>query len=314
MFSNNTKISSFYPTNKRPNTHNNNSFTNNKNNLSNNNINNLFINNQFLNYQNDSISSSVELALITVNLSYPRLKLMSVEELDNYVKTMAYNNSYDSKKYLLALNILTEEIEKKQNNVIKQQLPNNQNKNNKDLQNNKINMNEVLYIEPEEFNLNTNFNSNNNDYLTNHTNQSKSNSVFFLNDTNTSENNYKLFARQNKNLDMSTYSGNPLGTFKITNNEPFNSVRPINQFHKNDSKYLYNQLNNDNDIIANNDNNNNFNSQFTFKNNYSSNINNNNIIQQTSTLSNPQMFMTNGKNRRTSNLDVGSSNNYVIIK
>ena len=43
-------------------------------------------------------------------------------------------------------------------------------------------------------------------------------------------------------------------------------------------------------------------------------IKSNNIIQQSSIISNPSNFQINGGRRRTSNLDIGNSDNYVIIK
>lgn len=337
MFSNNPKVASFYPTNKRPNTNfYNHSLTNTL--MTNSSPNNMsFIDNQALNFQEKSISDSVELALITVNLSYTKFKSMNREELDNYVKIAAYNNSYESKKFLLALNILIAEIDKTHNNVIKQQLPlnkninknynQNYNQNNNshfDFQEKKINMNEVICIEPDEFNLNTHMDSSDN--FSNYTNDPILQTMSFFNNSNNSTNSnnsynsntgQKFSIKQNRNLDMSTFSGNPLGTFKITNSQPVNSLRPINQSHKNDLEII-----NQHDNISNNTNittpvylsNQNLTSRFTPQFNYTSSINNNNIIQQTSTLSNPMMFQGNGGRRRTSNMDVTSSNDYVIIK
>lgn len=329
MFSNNPKVASFYPTNKRPNTNfYNHSLTNTlMTNSSTNNDNLSFTNNQPLNFQNKSISDSVELALITVNLSYTKFKSMSREELDNYVKIAAYNNSYESKKFLLALNILIAEIDKTHNNVIKQQLPLNQNKNQNYNQNNnsyfdyqekKINMNDVICVEPDEFNLNTHMNSCDNS--TNYTHEPISQSMSFLNNTNNyndSSTSQKFSIKQNRNLDMSTFSGNPLGTFKITNSQPVNSLRPINQSHKKDLE-IVNQLDNMSNKtnistpVYSSDQNLTFRSAPQF--NYTSSMNSNSIIQQTSTLSNPMMFQGNGGRRRTSNMDVSSSNDYVIIK
>ena len=55
---------------------------------------------------------------------------MNREELEIHVKTMAFNNNYESKKFLLALNILNKELDKTHNNIIKQQITST-NKNNK---------------------------------------------------------------------------------------------------------------------------------------------------------------------------------------
>jgi hypothetical protein len=336
MHSNNSKIASFYPSQKRPS--NQNLFNNNLGNsvgiFPNNNDKGLFINNHPINYHDDTISDSLELALITVNLSYIRFKSMNKEELDNYVKTTAYYNSHDSKKYLLALNILNSEIDKTKNNLIIKQQPTNQNKNNKS-QNysfeNKINMNDMICVEPDEFNLNTGAMHIDNISIIN---QSKLQSTSF-NDTHNSQNlgnsyntnihdsNQKFPFKQNKNLDMSTYNGNPLGTFKITNNLPMNSLRPINQLNKQNTQFTNREDN------SNTSNQINENSQFNSYNSYithnshnpnydysyeNSTLNRNGIIRQTSTLSNSSMFQGNNNGRkRTSNLDVSNSNNYITI-
>lgn len=340
MFSNNSKVASFYPTNKRPiaNFHNH-SLTNpvsaHTNNIS-------FINNQAINYQDKSISDSVELALITINLSYVNFKSMNREELDNYVKNVAYNNNYESKKFLLALNILNAEIDKTHNNII-QQTPVNNSNNNKshfDSQENKINMNEVMCVEPDEFDLDTNMT--NFDNSTCYSHESHPQTISFINNANNKNminSGQQFIIKQNKNLNMSTYSGNPMGTFKITNNQPVNSLRPINQSHKNDFE-IVNQQDNISNIsnmtasihLSKPDINLNFaslhddtsrqniisqhnhNSQYKHNSQYGQTPNVNNIIQQTSTLSNPLMFQGNGGRKRTSNMDVGNSNNYLIIK
>ena len=336
MFSNNPKVASFYPTNKSSNTNFYNQLSANTTMTNSFGANNsmLFTNNQPINYQNKSISDSVELALITVNLSYSKFKSMDKEELDNHIKVAAYNNGYESKKFLLALNILNAEIDKTQHNIIKQQSPQN-NKSYVDTQENKINMSEVICVEPDEFNLDTHMS--NSDNSTNYTYESRSQPISFvnnINNTNTFNPNQKFIIKQNKNLDMSTYSGNPMGIFKITNSQPVNSVRPINQFHKNNFEVVTQQDNMSNTSNTSNvsnmtnmtnmtapthlfNSNSDFSSQHNYtsamNNNQSSNINNN-IIRQTSTLSNPLMFQGNGGRKRTSNMDISSSNNFVTIK
>jgi hypothetical protein len=320
MFSNNSKVASFYPVNKRSNTNFNNFITNPTANSFSTNYNNLaFGDGQCLNYQDNSISDSVELALITVNLSHNRFKSMNREELDSYIKSIAYNNSFESKKFLLALNILTAEIDKTYNNIIKQQPVINKNKNQNnnqylksdyDFQEKKINMNEVICIEPDEFNLNTNLHSSDN--FTSYTNSSMSQGFSpNINPTDPYNKNINKNVpfKQNKNLEMSTFSGNPMGTFKITNNQPMNSLRPINPIRKN---ILDNTSNYDNVSQQTNTT-----SQFYFednssygsfdtKSNFHDTIGNKNIIQQTTPLSNPLMFQGNGGRKRTSNMDAST--------
>jgi hypothetical protein len=326
MFTNNTKIASFYPTSKRPNNSNyfnqlsNTSLTT----TSNKNNNLTFLNNgEAINFQDKTISPSIELALITINLSNGRFKSMSREELDNYVKTMAYNNSYDSRKYLLAFNILNAEIDKIHNHIIIQQPSLNKNtieksKLEKNMSNNRINMNEMICIEPDEFKLNTFSNGEKSDYTS-----MTSNSNYYLNSQSVPmKSNHsiinqnfdsKLASKQNKNMDMSTYNGNPMGLFRITNNNPGNSVRPINPIIKQDfdnTSCLTNINHQDNTSSVNNI----YNQSQNLTQYSKQAINHNNIIQQSSIITNGNNFQTNGGRRRTSNLDVGNSNNYVIIK
>jgi hypothetical protein len=322
MFSNNPKIASFYPTSKRPNNSNYfNQFsnpslttpTNTNNNIS------FLSKDEPINFQDKSISPSVELALITVNLSSGRFKTMSREELDNYVKTAAYNNSYDSRKYLLALNILNSEIDKNYNHIIKQQLqPNKIEKSHfeKAKNENRINMNDMICIESDEFKLNTFITDEFADsssmcpnFISQSASMTSNNMGNMYSTSNNNSNSNSKFIKQNRNLDMSTYSGNPMGSFRITNNNPGNSFRPINQIHKSEI-----------DITSNQDNMSTMSTMSNMSNVYNNTnltnkqINQNNIIQQSSMLSNPLNFQINGGRRRTSNLDVGSSDNYVIIK
>jgi hypothetical protein len=307
MFTNNSKIASFYPTSKRPN---NSNYFNQFSNTSltspsttNNNL--TFLNNgEAIIFQDKTISPSIELALITVNLSNGRFKSMSREELDSYVKTVAYNNSHDSRKYLLALNILNAEIDKNQNHIIIQQSSLNKNTIEKShletMNTNRIHMNENICIEPDEFKLNTFSNSNKSDFTCMSSNYN-------------SNLNSKFASNQHKNMDMSTYNGNPMGLFKITNNNPGNSVRPINQIIKQDfdnTSCLTNINHQDNTSSVNNI----YNQSQNLTQYPKQAINNNNIIQQSTIMTNPNNFQTNSGRRRTSNLDVGNSDNYVIIK
>lgn len=308
MFSNNPKIASFYPTAKRPT-----NFYQNTNLVGNNNIYNNEKFNIFNKNESNNISDSVELALITVNLSYARFKTMEREELENYIKTMAYNNGYDSKKYLLSLNILMGEFNKiQQSYIIRQDLYKEQNKPKTALENTlmvqqKFNINELAVIEPDEFNLNIPVIPINKTPTTN---------FIFKNDTNfdnLTQQSQNFSIKQNKNLDMSTYSGNPFGVTKITNNNPVSSVRPINQINKFniDNSNTIDKSNSLNTESLQNHNRNYYtdNDNMTFN-----SQNTNNIIKQTSFIQNPSSVISSGGKRRTSNLDVGTSNNYIIIQ
>jgi hypothetical protein len=158
-------------------------------------------------------------------------------------------------------------------------------------------MNEIICIEPDEFNLNINNNSCNS--TSDNSFQLKQTHNIFDN-SNTERSNFTE-NKNRQNLHLSTYSGNPYGISKITYSEPFNSIKPLNQ-NNNRNNYINNQDNNTNT--------NNFNK-----------FGNNNIIQQTSKLSNQNLFQNNGGRRRTNNLDIsssnnldiGSSNNYITI-
>jgi len=303
MFSNNTKISSFYPT--IPNNFFTKTNTTNTTNTTNNDL--SSIRNMPLNFQDKTISDSVELALITINLSLAKFKSMNKDEVENYVKNIIYNNSFESKKYMLALNILINETDRTFNNIIKQQLPNKNNNQsnlfNFNFQENKINLNDAICIEPDEFNLNTD-NTTKIDY-----NTTKLDNNTFFND-NTNNSNQTFFIKSNKNLEMSTFNGNPMGTFKITNSLPANSLRPINQ-----TKKLFNQTDNTTNYSN------------TTKPIYLSDPNlpkksshqlttniksNNNVILQTSHLANQNSFSNNGK-KRSSNMDISKSNDYIVI-
>lgn len=300
MFSNNSKVASFYPTIKRTN-----HFNNNQNaNFINQNLSNKF--NNFNN--NDTTSDSVELALITVNLNYARFKSMSIPELDSYVKTLAFNNSFDNKKYLLALNILLNEAQKiQQNIVIKQDVKQNNQKTffEKKTSDNSIDFNNVAVIEPDEFNLDIN----------SEINKPTPQSNFFIKQDFTNQTNVsqpKFAFKQNRNLDLSTFHGNPFGVTKITNNNPVSSVRPINRTNDN--------ITNFNTTINNNDNSSyyetatNFASD-DFSDNFSQRtLTTSNIIKQGSFIQNPSSVFASGGKRRTSNLDVGSSNNYLTFQ
>lgn len=338
MFTNNSKIASFYPTSKRPNNSNyfnqfsNTSLTNPS--TTNNNL--TFLNNgEPINFQDKTISPSIELALITINLSNGRFKSMSREELDNYVKMTAYNNSNDSRKYLLALNILNTEIENNQNHIIIQQPSLKKNTIDKShlektMSNNRINMNNMnnmICIEPDEFKLNIISNSDKSDCTSNSNYYLNSQSVPMTTDNSIFNQNFnsKLASKQNKNMDMSTYNGNPMGLFRITNNNPGNSVRPINPIIKQDfdnESCLTNANHRDNTCNTSNTSNISYASSVNNIYNQSQNltqyskqaINHNNIIQQSTIMTNPNNFQTNGGRRRTSNLDFGNSDNYVIIE
>lgn len=302
MFSNNPKVASFYPTAKKTN-----HFNNYQNaNFINQNLGNQTINNElnFINNNNNSMSDSVELALITVNLNYARFKSMNMYELETYIKNMTINNTYDNKKYFLALNILLNELKKiQQNLIIKQNIS--QNEKSK-INNNSIDFNNVAVIEPDEFNLDIN----------SQINHSVPPSNFFIkqdfiNQSNVSQ--PKLAIKQNRNLDLSTFHGNPYGVTKITNNNPASSVRPINKTNDN--------ITNFNTTINNNDNSSYYETATNFvSDDFSNNFSNNfsqrsfttsNIIKQGSFIQNPSTVFASGGKRRTSNLDVGSSNNYL---
>lgn len=302
MFSNNSKVASFYPTIKKTN-----HFNNNQNaNFINQNLANGF--NNFNN--NETTSDSVELALITVNLNYARFKSMSIPELDNYVKTLAFNNSFDNKKYLLALNILLNEAQKIQHSlIIKQNIPQNEKSKIESKINNSIDFNNVAVIEPDEFNLDIN----------SEINKPVPKSNFFIkqdiiNQTNVSQ--PKFTIKQNRNLDLSTFHGNPFGITKITNNNPVSSVRPINRTNDNITNFNTTINNNDNSSyyetatnFASDDISDNFSNNFSQR-----TFTTNNIIKQGSFIQNPSTVFAGGGKRRSSNLDVGSSNNYLTFQ
>jgi len=248
-----------------------------------------------INYQNQSITSSVELALITVNLSWVKFKSMTRHELEVYVKAFAYNNSFESKKYLLALDILFTEMDKTHNNIIKQILPINKSQPEKSYlekaMGNKINLSETICIESDDFNLLTKPNNNfqTNGFLT----QANNN----LSVTNNGHNSFDTYS---KNLDMSTYTGNPFNMTKITN-----SLKTVNQ-PKNNFTENYSDNSVPQTIMHNGQ-------QYQLQNNTNQVSQPNNIIQQTSLLSSQTNVQFNGGRRRTSNMDVGNSNNYVTI-
>jgi len=311
MFSNNPKVASFYPTAKKTNHFNNYQNANFINqNVGNQNFANQTVNNElnFINNNYNSVSDSVELALITVNLNYPRFKSMNVHEVETYIKNMAINNAYDNKKYLLALNILLNEAKKMQQNlIIKQNIP--QNEKSK-INNNSIDFNNVAVIEPDEFNLDINSQM---------TTQITPQPNFFIKQDFTNQSNVsqpKFAIKQNRNLDLSTFHGNPFGVTKITNNNPVSSVRPINRMNDN--------LSNFNTSINNNDNTSNYQTATNFaSDDFSDNFSNNfsqrslstsNIIKQGSFIQNTSTVFASGGKRRTSNLDVGSSNNYLSFQ
>lgn len=282
-----------------------------------------------INYQNQSISSAVELALITVNLSWVKFKSMNKYELEVYVKTAAYNNSYESKKYLLALDILNTEMDKTHNNVIKQSLPLNKPQPEKSflekaMGNNRININETICIESDDFNLLTkpinNFSSG---FLTQNNLSSgiqNDNQTQYSTNTQNSNFNPSLGITHNKNLDMATYSGNPFGTTKIINGYVGNSVKPKNYENKNVQIQQIQQtqqtqqtppqsiMHNGRQYYLDNQS-----MQSMGNMQVVPNMQNNNIIQQTSFISSQSNAQFNGGRRRTSNMDVGSSNNYVVI-
>jgi hypothetical protein len=303
MYSNNTKVASFYPTVKKPL---NNFINQNFNSTNQINLNKgSSINNTNNNINN--ISDSVELALITVNLSYPRFKTMNHDELDNYIKTMAYNNNFESKKYILSLNILLNELNKiQQNNIAKQVIHMDEIKPNANLEKrilvNNFDTSQMAFIEPDDFKLNipitqtTSTISNTSFSIMNNANSYNTNS------DNVTSQSQKFAIKQNKNLEMSTYNGNPYGIVKITNSQPGNSVRPFNYISKTNNNNLskHSFIDNTNDM--------------SYTDNMTNTTNQNGIIKQSSFMQNPSSVMANGGKRRSSNLDVGSSNNYVIIK
>lgn len=290
MYSNNTKVASFYPAVKKPlnNFINPNLKTTNQNN---------FNKGSPINNTGNNISESVELALITVNLSYTRFKSMNRDELDNYVKTMAYNNNFDSKKYILSLSILLTEMDKiQQNNIVKQIIHTDEPKKTfeqKIIVNN-YDVSQMAFIEPDEFKLNNSINQTPPTIA--------SNTPFTIMNNRNSDNmtsqTQQFSIKQNKNLEMSTYNGNPYGIVKITNSHPGNSVRPLNHVSKTNNMSMNSFIDNTNDMS------------------YTDNMTTtrqNGIIKQTSFTQNPSTLLANGAKKRSSNLDVGTSNNYVII-
>jgi hypothetical protein len=302
MFSNNPKVASFYPTAKKTN-----HFNNYQNaNFINQNLGNQNLNNEFNSINNNnSLSDSVELALITVNLNYPRFKSMNMYELETYIKNMTINNAYDNKKYFLALNILLNEAKKiQQSLVIKQNISQNEKSKIEPKINNSIDFNNVAVIEPDEFNLD----------IKSEINKPTPQTNFFIKQDFTNQTNVsqpKFAIKQNRNLDLSTFHGNPFGVTKITNNNPVSSVRPINRTNENISNF--------NTTINNNDNSSYYETATNFaSNDFSDNfsqrsLTTSNIIKQGSLIQNPSTFASGGK-RRTSNLDVGSSNNYLTFQ
>jgi len=302
MFSNNPKVASFYPTAKKTN-----HFNNYQNaNFINQNLGNQNVNNEFNFINNNSLSDSVELALITVNLNYPRFKSMNMYELETYIKNMAINNAYDNKKYFLALNILLNEAKKiQQSLIIKQNISQNEKSKIEPKINNSIDFNNVAVIEPDEFNLDIN----------SEINKPTPQSNFFIKQDFTNQTNVsqpKFTIKQNRNLDLSTFHGNPFGVTKITNNNPVSSVRPINRTNENISNF--------NTTINNNDNSSYYETATNFaSNDFSDNfsqrsLTTSNIIKQDSFIQNPSTVFASGGKRRTSNLDVGSSNNYLTFQ
>jgi hypothetical protein len=291
MFSNNQKIASFYPTGRK--NHNNNyKFT--QQTTSQNFVN--FINDNKNVGSNEYISESVELALITVNLSYARFKTMNMDELDNYVKTSSFDNSFNNRKYLLALNILLREKQRvQQTEIIKQEPLKNQKEKNV-LNNNFNNFSQSLVYEPDEFKL---------DFNVFETDNKK---IFNINNNHQSVETPKFSIKQNKNLDLSTFNGNPHGIVKITNNNPANSVRPFHKLNETTA-------NSDLTSIAENTEYTQYNEATNYD-NYSQyqSQNTNSIIKQGSFIQNPATVFANGGRRRSSNLDVGSSNNFISFQ
>lgn len=277
MFPNNTKTTSFYPIKK-------------SNHI---NFQNLNFNNTNYNFQNiinnDNeyvINDSVELALITLNLTYKQFKIMNYDDLDNYTKVVAGNHSFDNKKFYLAFNILANELYNlQQKQIIKQEVSREQTH----IKNNPfINYNQnALVIEPDEFKLN----------LCSLTNTKPINKNIAQTQVHTQDNTQQQFNLQPKrNLDLSTYSGNPFGMPKITNNNYGNSIKPI--YRLNEPK---NNLSNDKTSIATFNDNKSYTDYNTMK-----TQTNNSIVRQSSFIQNPNIFANGGK-RRSSNLDVSSS-------
>lgn len=163
------------------------------------------------------MNDSLELALITCNISIQRFKVMTRNDLENYVKNLAYHSAFDSKKYLLSLNILLNEYDKYQANNIVNQVQMNKKQENieKNIYHQKID-NTTLFIEPDEFKLSNNIKQNN------------TNDFTIKQNSNIKENNIK----QNKNLECSSYSGSPFGSIKTLNNNTSISFKPKNEFVK----------------------------------------------------------------------------------
>jgi hypothetical protein len=275
MFPNNIKTTSFYPSKK----------------VNHSNFQNLSLNNTSYNFQNIInngndyvIIDSVELALITLNLTYKQFKIMNYDDLDNYTKTIAGNHSFDNKKFYLAFNILANELYNlQQKQIIKQEVSKEQTH----IKTNPFtNFNQnVIVVEPDEFKLNLcslsntkqmNKNIMQNQPITQVHNQTQEQSKFTI--------------QQKKNLDLSTYSGNPFGITKITNNNYGNSIKPIHRSNDKTSVVSFNDKSYTD-----------FNTNKTQFNN-----NSNNIVKQSSFIQNPNIFANGGK-RRSSNLDVSSS-------
>jgi hypothetical protein len=302
MYSNNTKVASFYPSSKKPL---NNFLNSNLKTIDNQNI----INKGYsINNNNNQISDSFELALITVNLSLPRFKSMNREEIDNYIKTMAYNNSFDSKKYMLSLNILLNEHDKLQQEHFTKQVIHIEETKPKSTSEQRVSMynydaRQMAYIEPDEFKLN----------MSQSQSQSQSKPIQIYDPFSTTNNiknddssnvSIPFSIKQNKNLEMTTYNGNPHGVVKIINSHAGNSLRPLNSMTRsNDNSTIKSStVYNTTDM-----------SDISYNDNFTNRSNQNNVVKQTSFMQNPTSVMANGGKRRTSNLDVGTSNNYVII-
>lgn len=165
------------------------------------------------------MNDSLELALITCNISTQRFKVMTRNDLENYVKNLAYHSGFDNKKYLLSLNILLNEYDKHQaNNIVNQvQMNKKQEYIEKNIYHQKID-NTTLYIEPEDFKLPNNIKQNN----------INENNFTIKQNSNIKENNI----RQNKNLECSSYNGSIFGSIKTLNNNPSISFKPKNEFVK----------------------------------------------------------------------------------
>jgi len=245
MNSNNQRAMSFYPNNKKPINHNliNKSVANNNVN----NYNNIFNNVQEpINYVDNNINENVELALLTINLSYSKFKLMDKNHLEQYINSVSFSSS-ENRKFIISHNILSRELDRINNKIIKQDFIDNSISNKNTQANNTfyniIDSNGINNFDNGINNFDNginNFDNEINKFDTTNTNNKSylEPDEFNLNIPSTNTNIYVgniepiLKQPQRKNLDALTYNGNmnnQISAPRILNHMPGISFNPISQ-------------------------------------------------------------------------------------